>query len=91
MANVFEKLEAYSHQENIQEQYWDPNWIIKRLQTGKDLFNETDTIFIRNPFMKDIPQHVQAHPDKYRYLTMRSKLQNAGFTDIDPPKEESKV
>lgn len=60
IANVHEKLEAYSHQENNEMQYKDSEWIIKRLQTGKDLLNETDTVFLRNPYMKYTP--VRASP-----------------------------
>ncbi|GJJ78113.1 beta-1,4-mannosyl-glycoprotein beta-1,4-N-acetylglucosaminyltransferase [Entomortierella parvispora] len=91
IADVHEKLGAYSHQENNQEQYKDPDWIIKRLQNGKDLFNETNTIFLRNPHMNDIPQSVRDNLGKFEYLTMRSKLPNGGFTDTDSLKSKEEI
>lgn len=80
VAELITKIEYFSHQEWNDEQFKDPDDIVRRVRNGTDVF-ERGTPYVKIPQDQlDVPAYLKQHPERFSYLLDRDPP-NANFRD----------
>jgi len=75
------KMASYSHTEHNEEKFRARDHIIDRYQHGKDLFDRPGEEYIYISNNTELPRLVQFQPERFKFMTQRARLPNAGFID----------
>lgn len=87
VAEMVTKIKSFSHKELDREEFTDRDKIVRRVRSGKDMFDREEEQFDRVEDNLDVPQFLVKNKDKYSYLLDRDPP-NANFIDYTPPTQE---
>ena len=78
--DILTKMSSFSHTKLNKEQYRDPTRIVDRVGKGMDLWDRKGQDYQRMDDIRDVPEFLKMHPDRFKYLLDRDGP-NAGFAD----------
>lgn len=83
VAEMATKINSFSHAELNKDEFKDPDKIVVRVRSGKDMFDRESEHFDRVEDNPDVPRFLVEHPREYAYLLDRDP-KNANFKDYVP-------
>jgi len=83
LKDVRRKMASYSHTEHNGIKFRSSEQILKRYRYGIDLFDRQGEEYIYINNNTDLPELVKSQPERFLYMTKRSKMYNVGFIDAE--------